>query len=152
MNFKNQGVIIEEALLGGKIDKIVFTDNKELSVHDFKTGKIAESWDGKDVYEKIKLHNYRRQLVFYKILVENSREFSGNYTVNTGVLDFVEPYKDKIYDLPLIIEPAEVERTLKLIHAVYKKIQHLDFPDVEFYSKDIHGIKQFEDDLITGKV
>jgi len=54
--------------------------------------------------------------------------------------------------LPYVPSTEEVERTKKLIAAVYKKITSLDFPDCEEYSKDIKGVLQFEEDLIGGKI
>lgn len=148
VNFKNQGVVIGETLLGGKIDKISKGDG-EMVVYDFKTGKSAEDWEGGDEYEKVKLHNYRRQLIFYKLLVENSKDFGGKYKVNRGVLEFLEPASNgKIVDLSLDITDQEARRLLALIQAVYKKIINLDFPDVNGYSKDIDGILKFEEDLL----
>lgn len=32
------------------------------------------------------------------------------------------------------------------------KISSLDFPDVSGYSQDISGIRQFEEDLLEGKI
>lgn len=148
VNFKNQGVIIGEALLGGKIDKISKADG-EMIVYDFKTGKSADDWDGGDEYEKIKLHNYRRQLVFYKLLVENSKDFGEKYKVDRGVLEFLEPASNgEIIDLTLNITDKEAEHLSALIQVVYKKIINLDFPDVEEYSKDIDGILKFEEYLL----
>ncbi|MBI5913537.1 ATP-dependent helicase [Candidatus Azambacteria bacterium] len=149
MNFKNQGVLVGDAHLTGKLDKMVFLENtREIEVHDFKTGNPADEWEGEGVYEKKKLYGYKRQLVFYKLLVEHSRDFGGKYTVNKGVVEFLEPYRGKMIDLPLVITQKEVERTRALINAVYKKIVALDFPDVSKYSKDVNGIIAFEDDLL----
>jgi DNA helicase-2/ATP-dependent DNA helicase PcrA len=152
VNFRNQGVVVGEAALTGKIDKMALVSNTEIRVHDFKTGKAAVSWDGKSLYEKIKLHNYQRQLVFYKILVENSREFGNRYKVNSGVLEFIEPQKGKVIDLTEEITADSFSRTSALIEKVYKKILNLDFPDVSVYSKDLKGILAFENDLLEGKV
>ena len=149
MNFKNQGVLVGDAHLTGKLDKMVFLeDAREIEVHDFKTGNPADEWEGEGVYEKKKLHSYKRQLVFYKLLVEHSRDFEGKYTVNKGVLEFLEPYRGNMIDLPLVIAPEDVERARALINAVYKKIKALDFPDISHYSKDVSGIIAFEDDLL----
>jgi DNA helicase-2/ATP-dependent DNA helicase PcrA len=45
---------------------------------------------GDSDYEKIKLHKYRQQLMFYKIMIENSRDYS-KYPVTGAKLIFVEP-------------------------------------------------------------
>ncbi|MBI1755318.1 hypothetical protein HYR65_03485, partial [Candidatus Azambacteria bacterium] len=108
----------------------------------------ADEWEGEGVYEKIKLHNYKRQLVFYKLLVEYSRDFSERYAVHRGVLEFLEPYHGKIIDLPLEISGEDVKRTTALIGVVYKKILSLDFPDISKYSKDLAGTLEFEEDLL----
>jgi DNA helicase-2/ATP-dependent DNA helicase PcrA len=147
-NFKQEGVIIGETPITGKIDKMEAIE-KEMVVYDFKTGKYSENWKGSNEHEKIKLWKYKNQLVFYKLLVENSRKFGGNYKVEKGVIEFLEPKnKKEIVSLPLVIEEKEVERLEKLITAVYKKIMNLDFPEIKKYSKDIKGIKEFEDSLI----
>ena len=118
-------------------------------VRDFKTGKAIASWEPSESYEKIKAWKYRRQLVFYKLLVEHSRDFGGSRNVKLGMIEFVEPVRGKIVELALDIDPAEVERLTKLIKIVYDKIINLDFPDVARYSKDISGILKFEEDLIN---
>lgn len=152
-NFKHQGVQVEGANLSGKIDRIVYLDRDTIEVHDYKTGKSALDWKGKDEYEKIKLYEYERQLCFYKLLVENSREFSGK-KVTRGVLEFVEPSSEfsggnkKVIDLELDIDIEKVERLRKLIGVVYKKIQNLEFDDVSSYPPDLDGIMEFEDKLL----
>lgn len=146
-NFKSQGVIIEEAHLTGKIDRIIVS-GAEMIVCDFKTGKAIQSWTTGDPYEKIKAWKYRQQIVFYKLLIENSRDFGGKYSVNKGIIEFIEPRNEQIIDLPAEIEKKEVERMKNLINIVYKKIISLDFPDVSRYSKDINGIIAFEEDLL----
>lgn len=151
-NFRNQGVVIDKAHLTGKIDKMVPISDSELSVHDFKTGKPKTEWDKGSNYDKLSLHSYARQLVFYKILVENSKDFGGKYEVNRGVLEFVEPKNGELVDLPLNISADEVARTSELIKIVYQKIRNLDFPDSTEYSKNLKGIIAFEDDLLDGKI
>jgi DNA helicase-2/ATP-dependent DNA helicase PcrA len=150
VNFKDQGVLIGEAHITGKIDRIVDMDAGIFEVHDYKTGKAKEEWQGKDDFEKIKLHEYERQLIFYKLLVEHSRDY-GRYKVERGVLEFVEPLKgDMVVDLALDIEPEKVERTKMLIEKVFAHIMNLDFPDVSRYSSDLKGILEFEEDLLSG--
>lgn len=150
VNFKNQGVIVEGAHLAGKIDKMVSVSGNKYIVHDFKTGSVARSWKGTTDYEKIKLNNYARQLAFYKLLVENSREFSDHYTVDMGVVEFVETDDHgTLVDLPLVLEPEFVKRTEKLISAVYKKIVSLDFPDTTKYPQNFKGVLEFEEDLLS---
>jgi hypothetical protein len=119
-------------------------------VHDYKTGKAKDNWDGKDQNEKIKLYEYERQLVFYKLLVERSRDYSGKHSVNCGVLEFVEPLNGKIVDLSINITKEQADRVAKLACAVYGKILKLDFPDISKYSQDLEGIKAFEEDLLSG--
>ncbi|HEY1037326.1 MAG TPA: ATP-dependent DNA helicase, partial [Candidatus Paceibacterota bacterium] len=170
VNFKNQGVILScaqygqpkktgeshesyDAHLAGKIDRMVKVPGGEYEVHDYKTGKAKQEWAGKDEYEKIKLYEYSRQLMFYKILVEHSRDYASN-RVGYGVLDFVEPLKNgTVASLRLDIEKELCERTKRLVCIVFNKIMNLDFPDVAGrYDPTLEGIKQFEDDLLEGKI
>jgi DNA helicase-2/ATP-dependent DNA helicase PcrA len=151
-DFRDQGVIVAGAHLSGKIDKIIDLGLGQCAVMDYKTGKPLESWTESDPYKKKKIADYQRQLVYYKILVENSREFSGKLKVKTGILDFIEPKNKKTISLEKELKNEEVERLTKLVGIVYKKIMNLDLPDVSKYSKDAKGIEQFEEDLLTGKI
>jgi DNA helicase-2/ATP-dependent DNA helicase PcrA len=155
VNFRDQGVVLDgggregcNAHLTGKIDRIVEKGGGSFEVHDYKTGKAKDTWEGKDQNEKIKLHEYQRQLVFYKLLVEKSRDFGGKFNVSTGVLEFVEPLNKHTVDLSLNITKEQTERVAKLACAVYGKILKLDFPDISKYSQDLEGIIAFEDDLL----
>jgi len=147
MDFKEQGAVVNEARLTGKIDRIVLKGS-EMTVSDFKSGKAIDSWSPGGIYEKIKAWKYKQQIIFYKLLIENSRDFEGKYLVNKGIIEFIEPFHKNIVDLNLEIEKEDVERLTALIGVVYKKIKALDFPDTSKYSKDINGIKAFEDDLL----
>jgi hypothetical protein len=65
----------------------------------------------------------------------------------------VEPLKNgKIAELSLEEDVEKKERVEKLSVIVYNKIKNLDFPNIDRYTKDIDGIKQFEDDLLEGKI
>jgi DNA helicase-2/ATP-dependent DNA helicase PcrA len=150
VDFKNQGVVVGDAHLTGKVDRIRIEDNNIL-VTDWKTGKAENSWQVSDSYKKIKLSRYRRQLIFYKILLENSRDFS-KYKVSSANLFFLEPVKDSFVSLPLDFEKEEILKTEKLISIVYKKIKNLDFPDITKYSPDYKGCIELEEDLLEGKV
>jgi DNA helicase-2/ATP-dependent DNA helicase PcrA len=164
-NFKEQGVKVAGAEITGKIDRIIDFGGGQFEVYDFKTGKAPKNdWTGKDDYEKIKLYEYERQLIFYKLLVENSREFGGRSSrtdsglgaakVERGILEFIEPRESdkKIITLPLIITKEKTEKMAQLIGKVYEKIMNLDLPDVSKYSQDLKGIQQFEEDLLEGKI
>lgn len=146
-DFNKQGVVIQEARLSGKIDKMVLNEDKTCEVYDFKTGKPLPRWSesGNDA---LKAWRYHTQLIFYKLLVENSRSWS-EYSVNKGVLEFIQPHKDAIIALECSMDEEEVNRTARLIRVVWQHIQNLDFPDTQAYPKDISGVRQFEDDLLA---
>lgn len=149
VDMKEEGVMIGDALLTGKIDFLREDDNG-YEVYDFKTGKAFSSWDeAKTPTDKIKLHKYRQQLIVYKLLLENSIRFK-NGKVNKLALWFVE--ESPVIELPLDINEAEIERTKKLIKVVYRKIVTLDFPDTSVYPETLEGVIQFENDLIEGKL
>lgn len=147
LNFAGQGVHIGEARLTGSMDLIDITDNM-LTVTDYKTGKPASSWTGKTDYEKIKLHKYKQQLMFYQLLCENSRDYA-KYEFAGGVLQFVEPDSTgKIYALEESFSDEDLERFQKLLCAVWQCIMTLDFPDVSEFEANYKGILAFEDYLI----
>ena len=112
----------------------------------------SASWDKGPDYTKLKLHKYRQQLIFYKILVENSAEYH-DFKVTHGQVAFIEPTKGgESIVLSLDLTNEDIERTTKLIEAVWSRIQTLDLPDTSGYSDDFKGVLAFEQDLIDGVV
>ena len=150
VDMKNEGVMIGDARIIGKLDLVCVRD-KHYDVVDFKTGKAFTSWDeAKTDTDKIKLHKYRQQLIVYKLLLENSIHYK-DLPVGTLSLWFVE--EDIFTELVLDATSDEIERTKKLIEVVYKKIVSLDItPDISAYGESYKGLLQFENDLIEGKV
>lgn len=143
-DFKHEGVFVGAAHLSGKLDQLlVDTEQKSIRVVDFKTGKSHAKWT-----REVKMHKYKQQLLFYKLSVENSHSYKG-YDVEQGSLVFVEPDDDGIInELSLPYTTADLERTKKLINAIWHRIKKLDFPDISEYSADLKGIEAFEDWLI----
>lgn len=152
-NFKSEGVVVEDVPLTGKIDKLSFSeDDKSLVVYDFKTGSSLKEWGKGSKYQKVKSWQNKNQIIFYKLLVENSRKFGEDYSVNKGVIEFVEPDDDEIIDLEYKIKEEDVERLTSLIEVIYDKIMNLEFPDIDKYDESIKGVKNFEDDLLEGNI
>ena len=154
LDFSNQGVIIDNARLTGKLDVVdIDKQNKTIFVTDYKTGKPAHSWKGSADYEKIKLHKYRQQLMFYQLLVEHSRDYS-NFTFTGGRLQFVEPdmKTGDILSLEDAFSSEELTEFTQLIEIIWQKITTLDLPDISGYSADYKGMLQFENDLLAGEI
>lgn len=154
LDFSNQGVIIDNARLTGKLDVVdIDKQNKTIFVTDYKTGKPAHSWKGSADYEKIKLHKYRQQLMFYQLLVEHSRDY-GNFTFTGGRLQFVEPdmKTGDILSLEDTFSREELTEFTQLIEIIWQKITTLDLPDISDYSADYKGMLQFEKDLLAGEI
>lgn len=147
LNFAGQGVQIGEARLTGKVDLVDIADNK-IVVTDYKTGKPSTSWKGKADYEKIKLHKYKQQLMFYQLLCENSRDYS-KYEFAGGVLQFIEPdTTGSIHALEEQFSDEELERFQKLLCAVWHCITTLELPDVSEFEPNYKGVLAFEEYLI----
>jgi ATP-dependent DNA helicase UvrD/PcrA len=152
-DFRQQGCVVGAARLTGKLDLIEPREN-EIIVTDYKTGTPDSHWSLDNVGKNTKLHRYRRQLTFYKLLVESSAEYGRRYAVNNGIIAFIQPAKDTetLVQLDYQITPEEAERLRMLIQVVWRKIMALDFPDTKNYEPTLAGIKQFEQDLLEGKI
>lgn len=150
LNFAGQGTTIGDARLTGALDLVdIDTENRSMIVTDYKTGKPATNWQGKTDYEKIKLHKYKQQLMFYKLLVEGSRDYHA-YTVERGVLQFVEPTPSG--DIPAIdlsFTADELTEFRKLIEVVWRHIMALDLPSVDSYDQSYKGMLAFEQALLA---
>lgn len=149
LSFAGQQSKVGEATLTGALDLVDFDDAaKTMIVTDYKTGGSSSKWQGKTDHEKLKLHKYRQQLLFYKLMCENSRDYS-NYKVTSGVLQFVEPTPGgEIHTLSLELDASELEYMTKLITAVWSRIINCDFPDTSEYEESYKGVLAFEQDLI----
>jgi DNA helicase-2/ATP-dependent DNA helicase PcrA len=149
LNFAGQQAMIGDARLTGALDLIdIDTLERTIVVTDYKTGKPSTSWQGKTDYDKIKLHKYKQQLMFYKLMVERSRDFH-TYTVARGVLQFVEPTSaGTIVALDLIPTPDELERFAQLIEVIWRHIMAVDLPNTDSYEQSYKGILSFEQDLL----
>ncbi len=150
LSFTGQGVVLGQARLTGSLD-LVDIDNQTITVTDYKTGKPSTSWTGKSDYEKIKLHKYRQQLMFYELLCANSRDYA-KYDFGGAILQFVEPdSRGDIYQLDDRFSRDELADFQRLIAAVWRCITTLELPDISSYQASYQGMIQFEKDLISNK-
>lgn len=149
LNFANQQSIVGDAHLTGSLDLIeIDKSSKSIIVTDYKTGRPPFNQAGKDDYEKCKLYRYRQQILFYKLLVENSRDYH-NFEVTRGVVQFVEPTDSgKIISVDVEFDDSELERFKLLIGEVWSRIVKFNLPDTSDYEQAYKGILAFEDDLI----
>lgn len=149
-DFAHQGSSIEDVRLTGIIDVMqVNSKNKSIEVIDYKTGKPAVGWKGVSDFEKIKLHKYKQQLMFYKLLIENSRDFKG-YKVDRLALEFVEPSKtNKTVSLEADFTSEDLEQFKKLLIRVWESIMLGNFIDTSDYEPTYKGVLQFEKDLLS---
>lgn len=144
---------IGDVPFGGAIDALVDEDGS-IEVIDYKSGKPPlPDWQTKGLTEgkKISQHFYRQQLLCYKLLVENSRTYAGK-SVTVADLVFIEPPEASTEFVRLSItnfDREELDRTAKLIRAVYSCIQSGELPDISGYSQTLAGIEQFENDLLA---
>ena len=152
VSFAGQQSMVGETTLTGALDLMDIDDeNKRIAVVDYKTGGASTRWQGKTDAEKLKLHRYRQQLLFYKLLVERSRDYH-DYKVDTGALRFVEPTQDgRIVSLDLAFDDAELEEFCELIEKVNGLITSLSIPDTSKYPATMAGVLAFEADIRDGK-
>ena len=148
------GIFLDGIQLTGKIDRVEVIDNQKLIITDYKTGAGFDSFaDIGSAYEKVKKWKYKLQLCFYAILFELSPQWA-RFQQKEYTLFFIEQDRKtgRFVSVTDYVQQGEIERTKVLVKAVMSKINSLDFPDVSAYSSDIAGIRQFEEDLIAGKV
>jgi DNA helicase-2/ATP-dependent DNA helicase PcrA len=152
VSFAGQQSMVGEATLTGALDLMNIDDEtKRISVIDYKTGGASSKWHGKTDGEKLKLHRYRQQLLFYKLLVERSRDYH-EYTVESGTLQFVEPTPDgRILNLDLTFDESELAEFCELIEKVSHMIANLTLPDTSQYPPTMAGVLAFEADIRFGK-
>lgn len=114
--------------LNGKIDMIETIDRTgRIVMYDFKTGKpkTRNFIEGKSNNSS---GDYKRQLVFYKILLDHFKEGSWKKKVEHGVIEFVEPDEKGKYHSELFeITKNDVVELEKVIRQVAYEIKSLAF-------------------------
>lgn len=113
-------VILDEVPLTGRIDLLVCDENTQtIAIYDYKTG-TAKNANRRD-------SGYRRQLQFYKLLVENAPQFKG-WRVSGGADIFVEPDRKDNLNLAseefITVGDGELEHLRLLIQAVWHRLQN----------------------------
>ncbi|MBP9759909.1 MAG: ATP-dependent helicase [Candidatus Pacebacteria bacterium] len=129
------GVLLDDTIrLTGKIDKLECLDDKcrDVSVVDYKTGKPKSRNDieglTKSAQSKAGAGGYRRQITFYKLLLDRYNE--GQYRMQEGVLDFVEPNESGKYKRESFVITSEEAVALEdEIRRVAQEIMTLSFWD-----------------------
>lgn len=132
--FSIRGVLLDDTRLTGKIDALECLNEKcsEVRVIDFKTGKpksrnVIEGTT-KTLQNVPGSGGYKRQLVFYALLLELYAE--GSYQMKDAVLDFVEPMQSGAYRREVFeITNTEVAELKETIRAVSAAITSLSFWD-----------------------
>lgn len=125
-NFSSEGVHIDGIPIVGSIDAMEVVDETAKTIHviDYKTGNPDNKSD--------KLANkgeYHRQLMFYKLLCDNSPRFP--YTAESGEINFVQMSKKKNEYTTKQFEftEADMAEFTALVTQVYSDIQALKFLD-----------------------
>lgn len=130
VNLGPEHLVVAGVPVTGKIDHIIVDETKKtIEIYDFKTGVYKkEKWKS-----QTGLYKYMLQLLFYKILLNNSRKY-GKYKIEKAHILFVTPDdEDKVYDKEYIYEPEDEKELVLLMQKVYSEISSLDFmnnPDI----------------------
>lgn len=129
-------VYLDDIPLVGKVDRIdplpEEGTRRSVRVVDYKTGqpKTRNEIEGKTAAADL---NYKRQLVFYKVLADLDRTF--NYEVVEAELDFVEGVDAKFVKHSFIITKEETEELKRTIREVMSQIRNLNFPRTQDYER-----------------
>lgn len=141
--------------LSGAIDALA-TNHKGIRIIDYKTGRPPlPDWktSGLSDSKKVSLHFYRQQLLFYKLLVDNSPAHQDNQPVAQAELIFVEPSDDPEHEFISLditeFDDVELARLEKLMQIIYTRIVNADLPDTSRYPHSLKGILAFEEDLLA---
>lgn len=114
-----------DILLRGQLDKVEFVDGSTVNVVDYKTGnpKSRADIEGET---KTSEGNYKRQLVFYKLLLEKFDP--ARFHMKTGEIDFVEPNKQGKYKRERFeVTEKEVEELVKVIQKAATEVLTLAY-------------------------
>lgn len=121
-------VLFEDIKLKGNLDKIEILDgNNRVNVVDYKTGK-PKSRNAIEGKTKTSDGNYKRQLVFYKLLLDLYD--NGRFNMVSGEIDFIQPdEKGNYHKEKFIITDEDIMELKETIKNTAKEILELSFWD-----------------------
>jgi DNA helicase-2/ATP-dependent DNA helicase PcrA len=152
-DFSSEQIVIGETKLTGKIDVIRSLSADTLAVIDYKTSLPLASWTGLSSNAAIRVNNYKRQLLFYKLLVDNSVTLRKRGQAKQGIIEFITPDENNSFGgLAYDYNESEINKLTKLVSVVWNKIINLDLPETDKYPASLKGIQSFEDDLLNGEI
>jgi DNA helicase-2/ATP-dependent DNA helicase PcrA len=134
----------EKILLKGNLDKVEIMPDGSVNVVDYKTKKPMTR---NDIEGKTKSSdgNYKRQLLFYKILLDNyPQDFSGvpKYNMETGEIDFIEPdTKGEYRKEKFTITKEDTDELKGIIQNTASEIANFTFWDTTCGEKDCEYCK-----------
>jgi hypothetical protein len=140
----------EGARLTGTID-VLHQDTTNIWFDDYKTGEPLKSLDPNLKTDAEKKWRIRTQIIFYYILLNDSK-FTKNKKVTSSNVIYLEAEYKKDMVLTYTPKDEEISTLFKVIPKVWEHIQNLNFPDTSHYNKDYSGIRQFTEDLINGSI
>lgn len=127
--FRN--VEVEGVPITGTIDKLVFQamdGSQSLHLVDYKTGKLKENRLQGISNSQEYGGNYWRQLLFYKILVEQANLIP--YVVKAATIDYLTPTEEGIFpSRSLQFGTEEVTAVQEMIKMAYEKIMQHQFQE-----------------------
>ena len=127
INFGPEHLVINGVPVTGVIDHLVVDDKaKTIEIYDYKTGAYhPESWQSHPT-----LFMQMLQLIFYKMLLNNSREYR-NYKVTTGHILYVVKDKedDKVHKKSYVYNEKDEAMFMGLLTTIYNMVKDLSFLD-----------------------
>ncbi len=147
VNLAPEKIVVGGVPVTGKIDHIATSEeNKTIEIYDFKTGKYhKDKWGSHPT-----LYKYMLQLLFYKMLLNNSPIYK-KYKVEKAHILFVKPDENndnQVYDKIYEFNTDDETEFMELIQAVYSQIHNLRFlddPDVFIDASKTYGIKKIRE-------
>ena len=98
-----------------------------MKVVDYKTGKFRKEKINPPTKTKPLGGDYWRQVVFYKILLEN---YQGHgWRVTSGIIDYIEPFNGEYLKPDISITAEDVTLVKEQMVSVYNRIMKHDFFD-----------------------
>ncbi|MBI2057853.1 MAG: PD-(D/E)XK nuclease family protein, partial [Candidatus Yanofskybacteria bacterium] len=133
--FRVNNVFLNDKIkLTGSLDKIEYLDFDSVNVVDYKTGKVVSrnELEGKT---KDATGDYKRQLVFYKLLLGSLSAVKLNMV--SGELDFIEPDKKGIFHKEkFLIDTSEVDELKHTILTIADNIMNFKFENERCGDRD----------------